>query len=141
MTVQSHLFPIGASLLSAAALVLTLGGPAAAQLADGPWSMYRHDVCHTGQSPNLGPLFTGTPGVPGTPGLNDVKSWNGFDKLRTSPSLSADGKTVFFGMGFDFCAVDAASMTTFDCLVIPADVSDSSPAVGLDGTIYMGDRD
>src|SRR5207342_556835 len=106
MTVQSHLFPIGASLLSAAALLLTLGGPAAAQLADGPWSMYRHDVCHTGQSPNLGPLFAGTPGA------TDVKIWHGFDKLRTSPSLSADGATVYFGMGFDFCSVDAATMTT-----------------------------
>jgi outer membrane protein assembly factor BamB len=138
---KSHplLFRTAVSSLLTTALVLTLGGPARPQLADGPWSMYRHDVCHTGQSPNPGPLFTGTPPV--TPGATDVKIWHGFDKLRTSPSLSADGKTIFFGMGFDFCAVDTASMTTYDCLVIPADVSDSSPAVGLDGTIYMGDRD
>ena len=140
---KSHplLFRTAVSSLLTAALLLTLGGPAAAQLADGPWSMYRHDVCHTGQSPNLGPLFAGTPGVPGTPGATDVKIWHGFDKLRTSPSLSADGKTVYFGMGFDFCSVDAATMATNDCLLLPADVSDSSPAVGANGTVYMGDRD
>ena len=138
---RPRLFRTAVSSLLTTALVLTLGGPAAAQLADGPWSMYRHDVCHTGQSPNLGPLFAGAPGVPGTPGATDVKIWHGFDKLRTSPSLSADGATVYFGMGFDFCSVDAATMATNDCLLLPADVSDSSPAVGANGTIYMGDRD
>jgi len=138
---KSHplLFRTAVSSLLTTALVLTLGGPASAQLADGPWSMYRHDVCHTGQSPNPGPLFTGTPPV--TPGATDVQIWHGFDKLRTSPSLSADGATIYFGMGFDFCSVDAATMATNDCLLIPADVSDSSPAVGANGTIYMGDRD
>jgi hypothetical protein len=134
---KSHplLFRTAVSSLLTTALVLMLGGPASAQLADGPWSMYRNDVCHTGQSPNPGPLFTGTPGP------TDVKIWHGFDKLRTSPSLSADGATIYFGMGFDFCSVDAATMATNDCLLIPADVSDSSPAVGANGTIYMGDRD
>ena len=62
-------------------------------------------------------------------------------KARTSPSLSKDGTTVFFGMGFDFCSVDAATMATNACLLLPADVSDSSPAGAADGTIYMGDRD
>jgi outer membrane protein assembly factor BamB len=139
---KSHplLFRIAVSSLLTTALVLTLGRPAAAQLAAGPWSMYRHDVCHTGQSPNLGPLF-GTAAAPGTPAAADVKIWHGFDKLRTSPSLSADGKTIFFGMGFDFCSVDTETMTTNECLLLPADVSDSSPAVGANGTIYMGDRD
>ena len=140
---KSHplLFRTAVSSLLTTALVLTLGGPATAQLADGPWSMYRHDVCHTGQSPNPGPLFTGTPGVPGTPGATDVKIWHGFDKLRTSPSLSADGATIYFGMGFDFCSVDADTMTTNECHLLHADVSDSSPAVAANGKIYMGDRD
>ena len=61
-----------------------------------------------GRARTSAPLFAGTPGVPGTPGATDVKIWHGFDKLRTSPSLSADGKTIYFGMGFDFCAVDTA---------------------------------
>ena len=103
--------------------------------------MYRHDVCHTGQSPNLGPLFAGSPGVPGTPGATDVKIWHGFDKLRTSPSLSADGETVYFGMGFNFCSVDTATMTTNQCRLLHADVSDSSPAVAANGKVYIGDRD
>jgi outer membrane protein assembly factor BamB len=142
MRAQPHLFPVGASLLSAAALLLTLGGPAAAQLANGPWSMYRHDVCHTGQSPSRGPLFaSGAPNTDPTKGEVQVKFWHGFDKLRTSPSLSKDGTTIFFGMGFDFCSVDAATMAMNACLLLPADVSDSSPAVAADGTIYMGDRD
>jgi outer membrane protein assembly factor BamB len=142
MRAQPHLLPAGASLLSAAALLLALGGPAAAQLANGPWSMYRHDVCHTGQSPSRGPLFaSGAPNTDPTKGEVQVKVWHGFDKLRTSPSLSKDGTTIFFGMGFDFCSVDAATMATNACLLLPADVSDSSPAVAADGTIYMGDRD
>ena len=104
--------------------------------------MYRHDVCHTGQSPNLGPAVRGRGRrLPGTPGATDVKIWHGFDKLRTSPSLSADGKTVYFGMGFDFCSVDAATMTTNECRLLHADVSDSSPAVAANGKVYMGDRD
>src|SRR5262245_60527611 len=135
-------FPRGAFLLSTGALWLTLVGPAAAQLANGPWPMYRHDVCHTGQSPSRGPLFaSGTPNTDPTKGEVQVKVWHGFDKLRTSPSLSKDGTTIFFGMGFDFCSVDTATMATNACLLLPADVSDSSPAVGANGTIYMGDRD
>src|SRR5262245_6045328 len=140
MRLYRYLVRGGASLLSAA-LLFTIVDPAAAQLASGPWSMYRHDVCHSGQSPNLGPVF-GTAAAPGTPdAATDVKIWHGFDKLRTSPSLSADGKTIFFGMGFDFCAVDTETMTTDQCMLLPADVSDSSPAVGANGTVYMGDRD
>ena len=140
---KSHprLFRTAVSSLLTTALVLSLGGLASAQLADGPWSMYRHDVCHTGQSPNLGPLFSGAPGVPGTPGPTDVKIWHGFDKLRTSPSLSADGETVYFGMGFNFCSVDTATMTTNQCRLLHADVSDSSPAVAANGKVYIGDRD
>ena len=36
------------------AVVLATNEPAQAQLIDGPWPMFRHDVCHTGQSPNAG---------------------------------------------------------------------------------------
>ena len=118
-----------------AALLPMLTGPASAQLANGPWPMFRHDVCHTGQSPNPGPKFTTT-----GPAAGDVKKWPGPDKIRTSPALSADGKTLYFGVGRDFCSVDAATMTTNACWRLPAEVSDSSPAVAADGTIYIGDR-
>ena len=114
---------------------------AEAQLAEGPWSMYHHDVCHTGQSPNLGPLFAGTPTVPGTPAATDVRIWHGGDKLRTSPSLSKNGTTIYLGIGWSFCSIDAETMATNDCLPLGADASDSSPAVAADGTIYIGDRD
>lgn len=124
--------------LLAVGIVLVMHGPAQAQLASGPWSMFHHDVCHTGQSPNPGPLAA-----------TEVQKWQGFDKLRTSPSLSADGEAIYFGMGFDFCSVETATINSLtsiatnktNCLLLPADVSDSSPAVGEDGTIYMGDRD
>ena len=146
MSAQRHLLPAGASLLSAAALLLALGGPAAAQLANGPWSMYRHDVCHTGQSPSRGPVFGSEGPADDAAHTLDVKVWHGFDKLRTSPSLSQDGKTIYFGMGFKFCSIDTSdtSNTQIDddnCLLLPADVSDSSPAVAANGRIYMGDRD
>jgi outer membrane protein assembly factor BamB len=129
-----------------ARLLLVLGlfiAPLAAeaQLAEGPWPMYHHDVCHTGQSPYLGPLFAGTSTVPGAPAATDVKIWHGGDKLRTSPSLSKNGTTIYFGIGWNFCAIDAETMATNDCLALGADASDSSPAVAADGTIYIGDRD
>ena len=100
------LFHEGASLL-AAALLLTHSGPAAAQLAGGPSPMYHHDERHTGQSHLLGPLFPA-----GAPAATDVLTWQGTDKIRTSPALSADGSTLYVGQGFDFCAVDAATMAT-----------------------------
>src|SRR5262245_6362838 len=131
-----------ALLLSAGALLLTLVGPAAAQLANGPWSMYRHDLCHTGQSPSRGPLFaSGAPNTDPTKGEVQVKIWKGFDKLRSSPSLSKDGKTIFFGIGWSFCSVDAETMATNDCSPLGADASDSSVAIAVDGTMYIGDRD
>jgi hypothetical protein len=111
-------------------------GPAAAQLAGGPSPMYHHDVRHTGQSHLLGPLFPA-----GAPAAANVRTWQGPDKVRTSPALSADGSTLYVGLGFDFCAIDTATMATNWCYRLHADVSDSSPAVGIDGTIYIGDRD
>ena len=127
---------LAAWVLSTAAFLPMLTGPASAQLAH-PWPMFRHDVCHTGQSPNPGPKFTSV-----GPAAADVRKWTGYDKIRTSPALSKDGKTLYFGMGFDVCAVDTGTMMTKDCSRLRADVSDSSPAVSADGdTIYIGDRD
>jgi hypothetical protein len=85
---------------------LTLAGPAAAQLSTGPWPMFRHDVCHTGQSSNPGPRFSAT-----GPAAADVKKWTGYDKIRTSPSLAPGGKRLYFSMGLDVCSVDTVTMT------------------------------
>ena len=136
MKLRPCLCALAAWVLSTAALLSMLTGPASAQLANGPWPMFRHDVCHTGQSPNPGPKFTSV-----GPAAADVKKWTGYDKIRTSPSLSADGKTLYLGLGSDVCAVDTGTMTTNDCWRLRAEVSDSSPAVAADGTIYIGDRD
>jgi hypothetical protein len=146
MQSRSHLWSVIASFLPMTATLLMLADSASAQPANGPWPMFRHDVCHTGQSPNPGPRFTSA-----GPVAADVKKWTGYDKIRTSPSLSPDGKRLYFGMGFDVCSVDTATMTgshshsasykAEDCYRLRIDVSDSSPAVAADGTIYIGDRD
>ena len=63
------------------------------------------------------------------------------DKLRTSPSLSADGTTIYFGMGFDFCSVDAATMANERLPAPPRRCLRLLAGRRADGTIYMGDRD
>src|SRR5262245_10803679 len=92
--------------LSAASGLFVLADSASAQLANGAWPMLRHDVCQTGQSGNPGPEVTAAGPAPA-----DVKKRTGYDKIRTSPSLTADGKRVYFGMGFEVCSVDTATMT------------------------------
>ena len=136
MRTCSRLRGAAASWLSAAILLVGLAGPASAQLGDTPWPMFHHDVRHSGQSPLLGPLFPS-----GAPAPADVKIWPGFDRVRTSPSLSADGSVLYAGLGFYFCAIATATMTTNWCYHLHADVSDSSPAIDKDGIIYVGDRD
>lgn len=129
---KSHPLPFrtAVSSLLTTALLLALGGAAAAQLAGGPSPMYHHDVRHTGQSHLLGPLS-----------VENVQIWPGTDKIRTSPALSADGSTLYVGQGWDFYSINTATMATNWRYRLHADVSDSSPAVGIDGTIYIGDRD
>jgi hypothetical protein len=146
MASRPYRWSVIACFLPTAITGLLLAGPASAQLANGPWPMFRHDVCHTGQSPNPGPRFTST-----GPAVGDIKKWTGYDKIRTSPALGPGGKRLYFGMGFDVCSVDTVTMTgshshsaTYkaeDCYRLRADVSDSSPAVAANGTIYIGDRD
>ena len=126
-----------ASLLSAATLLAGAGraGLGAAR-ADTPWPMFHHDVRHTGQSPLLGPLF---------PSGRRRRPTSGLARLRQGPDLalplSADGGVLYAGLGFCFCAIATATMTTNWCYHLHADVSDSSPAIDKDGIIYVGDRD
>ena len=129
---KSHplLFRTAVSSLLTTALVLALGGAAAAQLADGPWSMYHHDVCHTGQSPNLGPLFAGTPGTgdAGGHGRQDLA------RLRQAPDIAIAQRRrqdplLRHGLRRSVPSTPRPWRRTA-CLHLPADVSDSSPAVG-----------
>jgi len=132
-----------ASALTAAAVLLSMPELAAAQLANTPWPVSQHDVRHTGQSLLVGPLFPS-----GTPAPENVKKWQGFDKIKMSPVLGADG-TVYVGLGFSFCAI--TDMATKWCTRLRADVSGSAAAVQAPniaykgvvyaGTIYVGDRD
>jgi hypothetical protein len=142
MKTQPRTFRAAASLLLTTALLLTFTASASAQLGGGAWPMYKHDVRHSGQSPNFGPLFpSGAPNTDPANGPVQVKIWHGFDKIRTSPSLSADGSTLYVGLGFDFYAIDAVTMTQKWRTHLRADVSDSSPAIDQLGFIYLGDRD
>jgi hypothetical protein len=54
MRIERRLVSLAASLLSGVALVLTLNGPAGAQLANSPWPMLQHDSNHSGRSALLG---------------------------------------------------------------------------------------
>ena len=136
MNTRRHRGQFTASVLAALAVVLALHSIALAQLAGGPWPMFHHDLRHTGQSTLLGPYFPA-----GAPGPQDVQVWHGLDKIRSSPTLSADGATIYVALGWQLCAIDADTMAQNWCFKLRADVSDSSPAVGADGTIYLGDRD
>ncbi len=132
---------IAVALLFSAGVLLVLSGPARAQLAGGPQPMFQHDLRHSGQSQYLGPLFP-----LGAPAAENVKVWHGSDRIRVSPVLSKDGKTVYTSMGFYLCAIDTATMATNWChrllyqnrLATP---SDASPAIAKDGTLYFGDRE
>ena len=130
-------------LLSAWGLLLTASGLAAAQV--GPWPMLQQNPGHTGQSPLLGPLF---PSV--TPPAGAVKVWQGFDKIKMSPIVGADG-TIYVGLGFSFCAIhppdpSAPKLSTKWCSKLHADVSGSAALLAHNPhygavTVYVGDRD
>src|SRR6185436_8128601 len=78
-------------LLLTGALVLGASGPAAGQLAQTPWPMFQHDVQHTGRSSLLGPLFSGAPAP------DDVKVWQSFGMIASSPTIASDG-TIYVGV-------------------------------------------
>lgn len=133
MMARHRTFPIGAA-LSTLALSLCSTGPTGAQPADTPWAMFQHDLLNTGRSPLLGPRFDA-----GTPSTEEVKKWNGPDKIKMYPVLDSDG-TVYVGMGFVFCAINP-DMTKKWCTRLGADVSSSAAALDRAGYIYVGDRD
>jgi PKD domain/PQQ-like domain len=148
---KPRLLRVATVVLSAAVALLAPNGPATAACNPGPsclddtaaWPMLGHDLRHTGQSPNLGPL-----------GADDVKIWTGLDRVKSSPAIAADG-TIYVAVGWALCAIDPVTMTTKPGWFTPgtpgckvklgADVSSSSPAIarnadGTSETIIVGDR-
>ena len=90
---------------------------------DSPWPMYCHDVRHTGRSPYI-------------PVEYPIEKWryDVEDGGYGSPSIDADG-IIYFG-GFRFHAIypNATLKWTSNTFVS----SHSCPAIGEDGTLYIG---
>jgi outer membrane protein assembly factor BamB len=136
-------------LLLAGALVLGASGPAAGQLAQTPWPMFQHDVRHTGRSALLGPLFPS-----GAPAPADVSFWQSFGMIASSPTIASDG-TIYVGVDVPrpptsaqgyLCAIKPDMTLKWEtdsqnCVLLRASASQSAAAIGIDGTIYLGDRD
>ena len=141
-----------AFLLVTGALVLGASGPAAGQLAQTPWPMFQHDVQHTGRSSLLGPLF-----LSGAPAPADVNVWQSFGMIASSPTIASDG-TIYVGVDVPrpptsaqgyLCAIKPDMTLKWEndsqnCILSRASASQSAAALGIDGidgTIYIGDRD
>ena len=147
MRTVSSLWRLTAILLGAAVASLGATPPAAAQLANSAWPMLQHDERHTGRSHLLGPNFPSDGPAP-----ENVAVWNGFDKVKSSPTIAPDG-TIYVGVGWSVCAINPTvsngvmedQWETLDppnpnCRRLAADASPSSAAIGVDGTLYIGDR-
>jgi outer membrane protein assembly factor BamB len=145
---------LAAILLCAGAAVLGATAPATAQLADTVWPMLQGGPLHTGRSPLLGPNFQS-----GAPAPGNVAVWNGFDKVKSSPTIAPDG-TIYVGVGWSVCAINPEIVNGVmqdrwllnpppnqtRCRRLVADASPSSAAIGnvspdeKQWTLYIGDR-
>jgi outer membrane protein assembly factor BamB len=109
-----------------------MASPAAAQLADTPWSMFHHDLNHTGLSPHYGP---DTPTVKWTLSTGD--------KIFGSAVIGDDG-TVYIGTRGRQSTVTGSKLYaiypngTERWHWIPGHFIDSTPAIAHDGTLYVG---
>ena len=118
---------------------MAMAAPAAAQLADTPWSMFHHDLNHTGLSPYYGP------------DTSAVKwTFSTGDKIHGSAAIAEDG-TIYIGTR-DYCPLTRSRLYAINpdgtekwhwsppryqgnWLV---DYIDSTPGIASDGTIYTG---
>jgi outer membrane protein assembly factor BamB len=136
-------YPIATFLALTAGLLLAASAPALAQLAPTPWPMLQHDLQRTGRSHQLGPLFPS-----GAPGPENVRTWQSPAKITSAPTIAADG-TIYVaidvprpgtsGLGYQYALNPDLSVRWIK--QFRADSSQSSAAVGADGTVYVGDRD
>ncbi len=96
---------------------------------DSPWPMLCHDVRHSSQS------------IYNTTYTNSVEKWRFYTDgwIEVTPVISNDG-TVYFGQGWDLYAIcsDGSLKWTYRTSGL---ISGSSPAIGEDGTIYVGSWD
>jgi outer membrane protein assembly factor BamB len=114
-------------------LVLCLiSSPAAAQLADSPWSMFHHDLNHTGLSTHYGPDTSTVKWIFPTG-----------DKIHGSPVIGDDG-TVYIGTHGRHSTTTGSKLFaiypngTEKWQWNPGHSIDSTPAVAQDGTLYVG---
>ena len=119
-------------------LLSTARGPARAELADGPWPMFQHDLRHTGRS--------STNSGPSTGSVRVKWAYKAIAIVRTSPTVGPDG-TIYFGVGRNpLCALNPDGTLKW-CTTGGGDAAISSPTVGVDPNgpggpvIYMGARD
>jgi hypothetical protein len=112
-----------------------------AGLANSPWPMFRHDRQHSGRSPYAGP------GVPARKWAYVMEQYVNF--LPSSPAIGADG--TIYAISYNgysdeptdpstrnqLHAVDPDGMLKWKFQLDPNGIIDSSPAVGIDGTIYI----
>ena len=105
--------------------------PASAQLADTPWSMYQHDLNHTGLSPYTGP------------DTNATKWTYSVGGYSSPPVIGADG-TLYVGRGITgfgggyLCAINPNGTLKWEYGETSGPLSDCGAAVGSDGTVYTG---
>ncbi|MDI6828532.1 MAG: PQQ-binding-like beta-propeller repeat protein [Armatimonadota bacterium] len=111
------------ALLLICVLALFIANFTHAQLANSPWPMFRHDLCHTGASPIHDPSMAPT-----------------FWKYYTggaygSCAIGPDG-TIYIGVSSYLYALNSNGTLKWRCTI--DSVGRSSPAIGEDGTIYVG---
>jgi outer membrane protein assembly factor BamB len=105
-------------------LMLVLWSTAAsAQLASGPWPMFRHDIRHSGVSPYHDPATGGAVWVRNT--------GNGL----SSPVIGSDG-TIYLGGSYAIYALYSDGSVKWSQSMTNS--TRSTPAIGSDGTIYIG---
>lgn len=106
---------------------------AQAQLANSTWPMFMHDLRHTGRT---------TVNGPSTSAVSIKWAYKADSRIKTSPTISGDGSTIYLGAGFaPLCAVNSTNGAEKWCTTGGGDAAISSPTVANDGTIYIGARD
>jgi hypothetical protein len=107
--------------------------PASAQLANSPWPMFGHDLRHSGQSQYNGPVV-----APVVKWHNRVATY-----VKGAP-IVGPSDAVYLGFNMKLCKFDPATGATdsgtFWCFQLPAHMRRNSPAIGVDGKVYIGDR-
>src|SRR5262245_20446856 len=109
--------------------VLAVVTPAAAQLGNTPWPMAYHDLRHSGRATLNGPSS------------ENVK-WTFPSRVyvKGSAAIGQDG-TVYFPIGEALCGLDPVDGSEKFCRHLPGIMRRNAPAVGSNGTIYVGTRD